>query len=889
MNRLAGLLLQWRLGGRAREIVQDLDELRARRAAAHGPAYARRRYVRDVLSFLIFRHPDGKVWRGDDHSGRAYPMSSLMFDLRQVFRAVSRRPGFFTVASLTLAVGCAAHLSAFTLLDRMLLAAPPHVADAGRVFRLHIERADRRDGGRFLWFQTPYRAFEDIRQIAGPFEAMSAYRPVSASVGSGADARQIALVYADEHYFPLLGASPQIGRVFDASENRPSAASPVLVLSDTYWGAAYGRDPSVVGRTLRVGASTYTIIGIMPPRFNGDTPETVDAWAPLHAGAAELPATWMTAPLMRSVTPLVRLAPGVDRATAAEQTAAGYRRAVEGTPAADPTARILLASLNPGRMVSGEINQAGRIAVWIQGVALLVLLVAVANVVNLQMSRAVQMRRELAVRVALGAGPARLAFALCLEMLVISAAAVALATLLTWGSATTLLQVLLPTAPAAIDVWRVAMMTGGTLLGTTLVCLGFSMLQLRIDRVAERLKSGRGGEGFGRERLRQGLLVVQVVVSVLLLVGAGLFLRSVDRLGRLQFGHDHERVIVVTSPLRGAGYPVAAIEAFYERAVRELPLVAGVEQVAAAQSTPFAPSQSADIYLPGLERLPLEPRQFPTFYTVTPRYFAAMGMSILRGRGFTDEDRAQSPPVMILEDALARALFPGAEALGRCVIVGAATDPCRTVVGIASNTRRFVTLADGALRYYVPMTQRVYTATPQALFVRTAGNPSAAMPSVRAALLNIDPNLPHVRMRTLTEMAEPEKRPWRLGSTLFVVYGAAALLVSTMGVYALLSFIVTQRSREIGVRLALGASPGRTRTLIVRQSIVWVIAGLIAGVAIAAGAGKFIRPLLFETSPYDATVFAGAALVLLVVGVAASLAPAVRASRVDPNVALRAE
>jgi ABC-type antimicrobial peptide transport system permease subunit len=210
-------------------------------------------------------------------------------------------------------------------------------------------------------------------------------------------------------------------------------------------------------------------------------------------------------------------------------------------------------------------------------------------------------------------------------------------------------------------------------------------------------------------------------------------------------------------------------------------------------------------------------------------------------------------------------------------------------VGVTSNTRRFVSRADGALRYYVPMGQRVVNAPPQALFVRVPGRVAAAIPSVRQALLAIDANIPFAQIRPLEELAEPEKRPWRLGSTVFMVFGAAALFVATAGVYALLSFIVTQRSREIGVRLALGASPRRTVWMIVRQSLGWIVAGLAIGMIAALAAGRFIQPLLFETSPYDAPVFAGTTALLLLVAIAASVVPAVRASRVDPNITLRAE
>ena len=597
-------------------------------------------------------------------------MSAFVFDIRQAVRAVRRHPGFFAVASLTLAVGCAAHLSAFTLLDRILLSGPPHVAAADAVLRLHVDRADRQGVGRFTWFQTPYRSYADFRSLSGLFSRTAAYRTATASVGTGTEAREISLVYADHDYFPLLGASPQIGRVFTDEEDRPPSGSPVVVLGDALWRSVHGADPAVIGRPLRIGATTYTIIGVMPPHFSGDLTDRVDAWVPLQALGPEMPAAWTTSLLMRTVSVLVRLAPGVSRAAAAEQAGRSYRRSVETTEAADDSAQVLLASLNPGRNARGELTQVGRIAIWLQVVGLLVLFVSVANALNLQLARAAQMRRDLAVRVALGAARARLAFGLLLESLLIAAAAMTFAVALTWVAGASLQRILLPNATGGTDGWRLLGLAAITMLAATFVCLAFSSLQLRVGRIGERLKSGRGGDGFSRERLRQGLLVAQMIVSVLLLVGAGLFLRSIQQLGRLQFGHDHDRVLVATMPLRGAGYSAERIEQFYDRTLRELAAVPGIESVAAAQTTPFAPSQSSDIHLPGADRLPLDPRQYPTFYTVSPEFFRTMGMSILRGRAFTVEDRATAAPVIILEEALAHALFPGEQALGKCVIVG---------------------------------------------------------------------------------------------------------------------------------------------------------------------------------------------------------------------------
>lgn len=878
-----------RHGGRRDELAADMEALFVRRVSTHGLGYARRRYWKDVLSFFVpGRAPRllDKMSPGDRRE-RNSAVSALLFDVRQVFRSVLRQPSFFVVASLTLAIGFAAHLSAFSLVDRMLLAPPSGVDDPSGVARLHIDRDYR--GSRFLWFQTPWAIYQELRRTPDAYAAMAGYRWNTSSVGAGADARQITVVFADSDYFPLLGASARLGRVFTANEDRPPAGTPVVVLSDKYWRAAFGNDPGAIGQTLRIGSITYTIIGVMPSGFNGDITDPIDAWAPFHAGAYELPAGWNTSMAYRSVSVIVRLAAGVTKEVAQERTAAMYKRVTDGTPAADLTARAVLSPLAPGRTQQGTLNPSGQIALWIEGVALLVLLVAVANVVNLQMSRFAQQRRELAVRVALGAGRGRLLARTTLEMLFVAGAAAVVGGLLTYWSATTLQQLLAPGISHPVIGARFALVGVVTVIAVAALCVALSSFHVRIHDVSDRLKSGRGGEGFSRERLRQGLLVVQVVMSALLLVGAGLFTKSMYRLGQLDFGHDQDRVLVVTLPLRGAGYSNEAVEDFYQRALRELTGMPGIERVAAAQSTPFAPSQSAELRIPGMERLPFDGNRHPTFYTVTPGFFETMGMKILRGRTFTDADRKGASPVMILEDALAKALWPGEDALGRCIVVGSSNTACREIVGIVSNTRRFVRTADSALRYYIPMDQRVFTMTPQALFVRTTGEPAAAAPAVRSTLLQIDGRLPHVRTRTLYEMSEPEKRPWRLGSTVFVAFGIAALLVATSGVYALLSFMVTQRSREIGVRLALGASPARTLAMIVRQSLGWTISGIVLGLIVALGAGTFVAPLLFETSPNDVSVFGAAAAVLIAVALTASLAPALRASRLDPNITLRAE
>ena len=460
--RLATALLRLRdFDGHRDEIEDDLLELFEKRAL-ESVAYARRRYWRDVLSFFAHRSQDGARQLTGPGEG-AGSMAAWWFDLRQLVRAVRRQPAFFVLAALTLGVGFAAHLAAYGIVDRLLLSPPPQVGNAEAVFQLRIERADVA-GGRFLWWQTPYKVYHELRAHTRSFSALAAYRSTRASLGSGAAARMVSVTFADEHYFPLLGVSASRGRVFGADENQPPSGNAVLVLSDAYWRSAYGADENAIGQTVRIGARTYTVIGVAPPGFTGATPEPVDGWAPLHAGALDLPPIWTTSAFFRSVNVLVRLAPGTPSGVAADESGAAYRRTSEGTPAADPTARIVLGSLLPGRLPNGELTREARVALLIEGVSILVLLVAIANVINLQMSRAAQQRREMAVRAALGAGRARLLSKLILETLAIAAAGVAVGVALTYWSATALHQLLLPGVPAVIDAGRFGLVSFATII-----------------------------------------------------------------------------------------------------------------------------------------------------------------------------------------------------------------------------------------------------------------------------------------------------------------------------------------------------------------------------------------------------------------------------------------
>ena len=812
----------------------------------------------------------------------------LAHDLRYSIRSLRRRPGTTFLATLTLAIGFGANVAVFAVVDRLLLSAPAHVTRADRVFRLHIEVADV-GGGRFMMFQAPYTALPGLQQSSRSFERLSAYRRTQASLGTGADATPITACFTEAGYFDLLGVAPALGRFFIPDEDRPPSGGDVAVISHTFWQTALGANSAILGQDVRIGTRTYRVVGIAPAGFSGDTVEPVDVWLPLHAAATELPATWTTSHTARVITLIGRLRDDVTREGATAEASDAYRRVIEGTRAADPTARVFLASLQPGIQIEGRLTPQARMSLWLQGVSLLVLLVAIANVVNLQITSAAERYRDTAVRLAIGANSGRLLRQRLIEAGLLATVAAAAAVAGAYWSATAL-QTLLTAAAGSVAI-------NGRVLASAVLCVVAATLICGVPgggrgntaELATHLRIGRVSGTGGRSRLHGALLALQVAGSLVLLIGAGLFVKSMTNVNRLHYGLDPDRVLVAPVPLRQAGLTPAAIEAFFERALSEVKASPGIATAAAGLTSPFSPSLFATLAIPGFAEPPFTSANYPTHYAVTPEHFDTLGIRILRGRSFTYDDRAGAPPVIIIEQALGEHIWPGQDPIGRCIHIGGPAEPCRTIVGVASNTRRFVAVATGALRYYLPLAQRAAQAPPQLLLVRPAGDPVAAIPTVRAALQRVYGDLPYARIRVLSELAEPETRQWRLGSTLLTVLGAVALIVATFGVYGLLSAFVAARTREMGVRLALGATPSSLTWLVVRQSMQWISAGLAVGLAGALVGARYVEPLLFETRAFDTLVFAAAPLLLVITALIASAVPAWRAARVDPNLTLRAE
>jgi predicted permease len=644
-----------------------------------------------------------------------------------------------------------------------------------------------------------------------------------------------------------------------------------------------------------INGRTFEVIGVAPAGFTGVDLDRVAAWIPLSAAAEGIGGPeWYREWNMRWVQVLGRLRPGVAIPQASADATLAHAQALAARPNAPATTngepRAIFGPLLRER--GPRQTESAKVATWLAGVSFIVLLIACANVANLLLARAMRRRREIAVRLALGVGRARLVGQLMTESLVLAAlGGVAALLLAQWGGGL-LRAVLLPDV-AWVGGLGDARMVGFTATAVVLsgVLSGLApVLQATRSDLAGALKAGTREGSYQRSRLRTTLLVAQAALSVVLLVGAGLFVRSLRNVRSLDLGYSADRVLFVDVDMRGLGYTPAEEVGLYERLHERLRTLPGVERASLAASTPFYSSIVPDMIIPPWDSLPTLPSGGPYLNAVSHDYFAVMGTRIARGRGFTEEDRLGAPRVAIVSETMARVMWPGQDALGKCIkLSDSATTPCSEVVGIAPDGHWRDIRREPAMQLYVPLEQKQWTGNLRALFLRPRGDRAVVAQQVRREVQAEAPKLPFVDVRLLQDLVDPEVRPWQLGATMFGVFGGLALLLAAVGLYGTIAYTVTQRTHELGVRVALGAQSTDVIRLVVGQGVRIAVVGIALGAGIALAGGRAVRALLFDISPNDVTVFATVTVVLLLVSVAASLIPAWRAARVDPNIALRAD
>ena len=839
-----------------------------------------------------------------------------MRTLRHALRSLRRAPGFALAAVLVLAIGIGANATMFGVVDTLLLRPPSGVVEPGRVARVYV-RQSLPGLGDVTSSSATYPDYVDLRDRHKDLAAVAAVSSARVPYGRGATARELRALFVSRSFFPLLGVRPAAGRFFVADEDDPTRPVRVAVLDHGFWRRQFGGSRDAIGRDLQLGEHRYTIVGVAPERFTGVDLAPVDVWLPIAAAdplAASAEA--FTSRNWQWMEVIARLRPGATPDGAAATATTIRRQAYAAAAAAAPAGggrRVVGGRVGRGdrpedaTVVFGPVtrdrgpdpSRAATVSLWLSGVAAVVLLVACANVANLLLVRALGRRRETAVRVALGISRRQLALQLGAESLLLALGGAAVGLLLAAVGSQVVRRVLLADVgdvPLGID-GRVLAFTAAAALLTALLCGLVPALQASAPDLTAALKSGprEGGAGAQR-RLRDGLVVAQVALTIVLLVGAGLFVRSLRHAVTLDMGLDPTRLVVADMDLREAGYSRQEADAIFRRMLERVDALPEVERAAITVATPFRSMLAQRLRIPGRDSLP-RPRSGggPYLTGVTDGYFTATGIALRRGRGITAADVGAGAPVVVVNEALARLYWPGRDALGACLVVGRdSTGPCRTVVGVAENAKMSELREEPVPQLYLPLPPGDTTIPPlRALFVRARRDaPDAAaalVPAVRRAMIAAAPDLPYANVRPFTELYAPQVRPWRLGATMFSVFGGAALVLAVVGLYAVLAYAVSQRTREIGVRLALGAQRGDVVRLVVGQGMRVAALGLALGAVGAWAGGRLVREQLFGVAAHDPAVFGAVAATLLAVAAAASWLPARRASRVDPAAALQAE
>jgi predicted permease len=808
-------------------------------------------------------------------------IDTLVQDLHYALRTFARSPGLVAAAVVCLALGIGANATIFGVVDTLLFRAPPHIQDPDRVVRLYF-RHHSPSFGTGTSSVTGYPVYTAIRDAAHAFNGLAAFTsPRSASLGRGADAKRVDLVLASASFFPLLGVRPELGRLFTADEDRPGGPTSV-VLSFGLWRSAFGGDSTVIGRQLQLGRGSYTVIGVAPERFTGVDLQNVDVWVPIAAATPELmgPSYMNRGSYFLQI--IGRLGSGA-AATAARQATLVFR-GDDVYSGRDSNAVVVLGPVQEAR--GPEMSKNAKVSIWLAAVAVIVLLVACANVANLLLARSLQRQREVAIRLALGAGSWRLTRQVLIESLVLAIAGGIAALFVTLWIGPLIRAFLLPDTPASMEPLdaRVIAFTGAVAVLTGILAGAVPAWYLARRDLTPALKAGAGEGRYQRSRLRSALLVGQVALTVVLIIGAGLFTRSLRNVEGQNFGFDPARTLVATIDLRAAGYSPAQINAMHLQVLTRLEALPGVEAAAATVAHPLGMANGSWVSVPGHDSIPRLSSGGPYYQQVTPGYFAAIGTPV-RGRAFTSADRAGS--VAIVNETMARLLWQGENAIGKCFVQGDGKT-CAEVVGVVPDAHRFSAVEDASMVFYVPFSDNS-DGYITALVVRIRGRPEDWIGPIRSAIQETAPNLPFAQITPLADLLAPSIRPWRLGSAMFGGFALLALVLSAVGLYGVLAYIVTQRTHEMGVRVAMGAQRWDVQRLMVSHGVRVAAVGAALGALAGLVAGRVLSSLLYGVSPRDPLVLSAAVLVPVVVAAVASYLPARRASRVDPVVALRAE
>jgi putative ABC transport system permease protein len=804
-------------------------------------------------------------------------MGTLLQDLRYGLRMLLKNPGFTAVAICALALGIGANSAIFSVVNTVLLRPLPY-HDPERI--VWIEGVNLSKGIPSSSISPP--DFADWRNENQVFEQMTAFRTGGAALTGGDEPERIAAAYVYASFFPVLGVKPALGRAFLPEENQVGRDG-VVILSHGLWQRRFGADPNMIGKTLTMSGTPVTVVGIMPPglRF----PEQTEVWRPLAIRPDDDRRD------NRFLLAMGRLKAGVTLRQAQSQIDTINDRLAQNYVETNTGWGVKLSGLQAALV--GETRPA---LLALLGAVALVLLIACANVANMLLARAAARQKEIAIRTALGASRMRVIRQLLTESIMLSLMGGALGLLLgVW--LTDLLVAISPRdTPRLDEISLDGRVLGFTLAIACLTGLIFGLapaLQASRHDLNESLKEGgrSSTEGRGRNRVRSLLIVSEVALSLMLLVGAGLLIKSFMRLRDVDPGFNPANVLTTRISLTAAKYPEKAQRtSFYEQLLERIRGLPEVESAAAVLTLPLGGSNInlGRTFIP--EGRPLAPEESSdaSFQMITPDYFRVMGIPVNAGRTFTNQDTAQTTPVVIINEALARKIFPGEDPVGRRLTVWRDEKFMREIVGVVGNVKPSALDAeDDALQLYVPHAQD--PSNVMSLVIRTKGEPTTLTAAVRREVLALDRDQPVYDVKTMEDVVAAAVAPRRAPMLLFSVFASVALLLAAVGIYGVISYSVTRRTHEIGIRMALGAQTKDVLKMVVGRGMALTLIGISIGLVAAFALTRVMSSLLFNVSATDPLTFAVVAVLLAAVALVASYIPARRATKIDPMVALRYE
>lgn len=747
-------------------------------------------------------------------------------------------------------------------------------------------------GGENVLFSVP--EITDFRSASKALGGIAEYSPMTMSLVGERDAVRIDVGLVTGNYFSVMGLSPILGRSFGEGDDGTGAA-PVMMLTHEYWQKRFGGDSGIVGNSVRVGGRAVTVVGVLQPAPY--FPGRIDALMNMVNSEHHVSAMMVTGRTHRMTEMVARLAPGATVAQARAEVAGISSKVHADFPEAYDAASGYRVTLTPFQEVLG---QKAKLTLWLlMGAAAFVLIIACANVANLTLMRGVRREHELVVRAALGAGTGRLRRLLLAENLVLALLGGVLGLLLAFGGVGLLIAFAERYSPRASEIRVDSVVLGFTLALVIVVAVLLSFMpRLAWERaLGTALAAGgkRATGGVKRQRLQQTLVVAQIAVSVMLLMGAGLLTRTMQRLAMVDTGMNTENVLTMEVPRDFAGEGDAAAIAEYERMQSQLSALPGVKQVAFGSTVPLRTAGfMLEIKAEGRPVAPGEPMPRSEYRTASPDYFRTAGIPVLRGKEFSSTDRAGTARVVLLNKTLADRLFPDHDPIGQRVawtgevlkFIPVSGD-WRTVVGVVGNTRDGGLDAEPLPVMFMPFAQEAFPSG--GLVIRSHGDAAAIAPAATRIVRGLAPQQPIERVLTLDQIRDESVGPRRLNAQLVASFGVLALIVAAIGIAAVLAFSVSARTNEIGIRMSLGADETRVQRMVLSEGGVLVALGLALGVIGALSLSRLMQGLLFGVGPHDPVTLAGVVILMGVVGMGACWIPALRAARIDPGTALRSQ